>query len=433
MQLEYGNISENDWLYALGRRADAYRQYADEVLTLSYLTEEERAELHEEYIKKAEDLDLEYFNNWKKLEQERTEKEQERSASYISDRTFYNDWQQMGDDPIAAFNRVRAQRIADLIEGIITPEEYADYMTDLGNTMYDERRADSESWLQQQRKYGNISVEEYIAGLERQKTYTEEYYRNGLIDHRTYVENMQELNDAIFDEEKAQLDDLINEHYDAQQQMLDDRREAIEKAYAEEEKAEQKADREAELADLLEQERIFEGAVTIEGKKKLEDIRNQIEAIEDEQRQEQRDAEKQAQLDALDEEEERLENARESALEGTSKFTAEMVGLIDGGNKDLSASFSDLLSNQSQQQQQILEEGYQNVVKMVNQINSKMQELVLSPEVGIYPNVTGATGNNSYSVNQQVTTYVNDATMGNILASSLERAAWSAMYLGGLK
>lgn len=64
-----GEIDEKDYLWNLGNRADQYRKYADEVMTLDYMTEEERLRLRKEYIEKAEDLDDQYLDTYQQLAQ----------------------------------------------------------------------------------------------------------------------------------------------------------------------------------------------------------------------------------------------------------------------------------------------------------------------------------------------------------------------------
>ena len=52
-QRRNGQITENDFIYSLSARAQRYRQYADEVLQIDYMTEEERSELRQKYLNLA--------------------------------------------------------------------------------------------------------------------------------------------------------------------------------------------------------------------------------------------------------------------------------------------------------------------------------------------------------------------------------------------
>ena len=57
----YGELSVIDELSGIGEQAKRYREYANEVLTLEYLTNDEKLALHKQYTEKAEDLELAHF------------------------------------------------------------------------------------------------------------------------------------------------------------------------------------------------------------------------------------------------------------------------------------------------------------------------------------------------------------------------------------
>ena len=89
----YDELSLNDELYSIGERAKRYRSYADEVLTVEYMTEEEKAKLHKQYIERAEDVELEYFNFEKNIRdsatkdlQDEYDKARQLQIEYLSDR-----------------------------------------------------------------------------------------------------------------------------------------------------------------------------------------------------------------------------------------------------------------------------------------------------------------------------------------------------------
>lgn len=58
---EYGDLSVIDEFDSIKEQAQRYRKYADDVLSLDYLTSEEKTRLHKEYTEKAEDLELEQY------------------------------------------------------------------------------------------------------------------------------------------------------------------------------------------------------------------------------------------------------------------------------------------------------------------------------------------------------------------------------------
>ena len=142
-----GEISEQDYLWNLGNRADTYRKFADEVLTLDYMTEEEKAELRKEYLEKAEDLDDEYLKTFQSMQEE------EKQAA---------------------------------LESI------------------NERREASEEWIEQQRKEGNY--DEVIAGIERVKAYMKEYYERGILSAKEYNKAIKELDSDIYNAKRDRFD-----------------------------------------------------------------------------------------------------------------------------------------------------------------------------------------------------------------------------------
>lgn len=123
------------------------------------------------------------------------------SKIYVADRAYLNDFEGWGDTAIEAFDRVRDRNYSDLQSGLITWEEYTETLSDIGSLMYEERISQSERWLKQESKYNKLSTEDYIAGLERMKAYTAEYYEHGIISCKEYSTKIQELSNAITDKE----------------------------------------------------------------------------------------------------------------------------------------------------------------------------------------------------------------------------------------
>lgn len=123
------------------------------------------------------------------------------SESYAADRAYLNDFESFGDTAIEAFDRIRDRNAENLHSGLITWEEYTENMSGIGSKMYNERLVQSKRWLKQESKYNNLSTEDYIAGLERMKAYTAEYYAHGIISYKEYADNMQDLSNAVADKE----------------------------------------------------------------------------------------------------------------------------------------------------------------------------------------------------------------------------------------
>lgn len=159
---------------------------------------EKWVELSKEYtanIKDAEDIEERLYS----LTRERREELNELSEEYISDRSFFNDWSEWGDSAIEAFDRVRDRELAYAADRKITEKEANDYLAELGKDMYDQRIENSEAWIDKQIRYNDMSVEDTKAAYDRMAAYTQEYYDNGLISYREYIEGMEEL-----DEQRAE-------------------------------------------------------------------------------------------------------------------------------------------------------------------------------------------------------------------------------------
>lgn len=124
------------------------------------------------------------------------------SEIYVEEHAYLNNFEEYGDTAIDAFDRVKQRNYEDLKSGLITWEEYSDNVADIGLVMYETRLGQSERWLKQQSRYNDMSLEDYIAGLERMKAYTAEYYEHGIISYREYCDNMLSLSNAIADKEK---------------------------------------------------------------------------------------------------------------------------------------------------------------------------------------------------------------------------------------
>lgn len=298
-QIKRDELTAREYADRLKEQSRRYAEYAENVLSVTYMTEEEKHDISREYLIKSENALTGHYEWIKKAEKElsdfQAEQKKERLASlsssmelsekYLSDKNFFSDWE--NDDPISAFNRVDARLSQSVFSGDITREEYYERLSKFGSQMYNDRIENSNRWLKRQRELNNISAEEYLAGLERMQKYTGEYFSSGIISYREYISGMQDLEVRIFnektaihkqilsqvEEEKAAADDaanakikLLKEEYNAQIKAIDTGEEAKELSY------------------LKGQERIYENAQTKEGKNRLASIREQIESIEISQR-----------------------------------------------------------------------------------------------------------------------------------------------------
>lgn len=153
------------------------------------------------------------------LTRKQTDELNDQSSAYLELHNALNDWADIGDTPIEAFERVRERNMAEVEAGRMTWDEYTDTVSKMGSDMYDDRIRQSRDWLEREKDYHDMSLEDYIAGLDRMEAYTREYYDNGVISYREYVENIAEITDDKIDTYR----DLLDSQMDESLAWIDDR------------------------------------------------------------------------------------------------------------------------------------------------------------------------------------------------------------------
>lgn len=149
-------------------------------------------------LKDAQDIEEEIYS----LTVKQRDEINELSEDYINTRVFMNDWEAWGDSAIDAFGRVRDREMQYVNDGKITAKDAQKYIISLGEDMYDARMDNSKAWLEHEEKYNDMSVEDYILGIDRMREYTEEYYAQGMISAKTYYTSISKLADMTVDKEK---------------------------------------------------------------------------------------------------------------------------------------------------------------------------------------------------------------------------------------
>ena len=218
--------------------------------------------------------------------------------------------------------------------------------------LYSDRRANSDQWIAEQKYYGKLTSDEEIAAYERIRVYTEEYYKNGVIDYEEYRKQIKDIDKNVFEvrksliektidteveAEKTKLDarkEALAEEQDAIKDSYDERKQAIEDYYDEIEQTEKRQDRAAKLSDLLKEEAKYQLAATKEGKERLQKIRDEIAGINQETAKELRDTEKKKKLSEAEAERDRLEEDRLRRME-----------VLNEDYKNLDTAQKTLLSN----------------------------------------------------------------------------------------
>ncbi len=131
--------------------------------------------------------------------QKQTKEFNEQSKAYLEKHSAINDWGDNGDTPLDAFKRIKDRNYQDLQDAKITWDDYVDNVSDAGETLYDDMKSYSDSWLEHQQKYHDMSIDDYIAGIDREAERLEEFYANDVINYQKYVEEKQVLEEKRYD------------------------------------------------------------------------------------------------------------------------------------------------------------------------------------------------------------------------------------------
>lgn len=133
------------------------------------------------------------------LTQKQTQEFNKQSKAYLEKHSAINDWGDNGDTPLDAFKRIKDRNYQDLQDAKITWDDYVDNVSDAGETLYDDMKSYSDSWLEHQQKYHSMSIDDYIAGIDREAERLEEFYANDVINYQKYVEEKQALEEKRYD------------------------------------------------------------------------------------------------------------------------------------------------------------------------------------------------------------------------------------------
>lgn len=159
---------------------------------------EKRLEFQEKFKsndKDIADIEEQIFS----IMQKQTKEFNEQSKAYLEKHSAINDWGDNGDTPLDAFKRIKDRNYQDLQDAKITWDDYVDNVSDAGETLYDDMKSYSDSWLEHQQKYHSMSIDDYIAGIDREAERLEEFYANDVINYQKYVEEKQTLEEKRYD------------------------------------------------------------------------------------------------------------------------------------------------------------------------------------------------------------------------------------------
>lgn len=332
-QEKYNGMSAADYIAGIGR----IQTYTEQMYAQGIIS-------HKEYVEAKNKLNEEYLDKRK----EQIEKEYDISKNYISEHTYFNDWQDNGDSPLDAYNRVMDRHREELAHGELTQDEFDKYQSELGSDMYSERVEQSKNWLEEQRKYYGMTDEEYIAGLKRIQQYTQEYYDAGLISRKEYNENMTELNHDMFDQAGESFDDMLQQQQDYINKLRDEfsaQEQALQDSWTVE-------DRKADMSETQAQLDIYANAVTDRGQQKYKELQEQMKQLQRDEELYQLQVKNNATIEKLEAEYDALENSKADFIKSIATnidsidvtgIVADITQEVSGGNDKITKTLGEII------------------------------------------------------------------------------------------
>lgn len=332
-QEKYNGMSAADYIAGIGR----IQTYTEQMYAQGIIS-------HKEYVEAKNKLNEEYLDKRK----EQIEKEYDISKDYISEHTYFNDWQDNGDSPLDAYNRVMDRHREELARGELTQDEFDKYQSELGSDMYSERVEQSKNWLEEQRKYYGMTDEEYITGLKRIQQYTQEYYDAGLISRKEYNENMTELNHDMFDQAGESFDDMLQQQQDYINKLRDEfsaQEQALQDSWTVE-------DRKADMSETQAQLDIYANAVTDRGQQKYKELQEQMKQLQRDEELYQLQVKNNATIEKLEAEYDALENSKADFIKSIATnidsidvtgIVADITQEVSGGNDKITKTLGEII------------------------------------------------------------------------------------------
>ena len=332
-QEKYNGMSAADYIAGIGR----IQTYTEQMYAQGIIS-------HKEYVEAKNKLNEEYLDKRK----EQIEQEYNISKDYISEHTYFNDWQDNGDSPLDAYNRVMDRHREELANGELTQDEFDKYQSELGSDMYSERVEQSKNWLEEQRKYYGMTDEEYIAGLKRIQQYTQEYYNLGLISRKEYNENMTELNHDMFDQAGESFDDMLQQQQDYINKLRDEfsaQEQALQDSWTVE-------DRKADMSETQAQLDIYANAVTDRGQQKYKELQEQMKQLQRDEELYQLQVKNNATIEKLEAEYDALENSKADFIKSIATnidsidvtgIVADITQEVSGGNDKITKTLGEII------------------------------------------------------------------------------------------
>ena len=293
-------------------------------------TAEELEQIWGDYYDWKRDQEVDQYNLEKQLRRDALDEANALSEKYIADTSYFNTWSALGDTPIDAYWRYASRNQEALAAGDLTQEEYNDLMENIGSSMYSERLSDSKRWLSEQEKYYGMNTGEYLAGLDRMRGYTEEYYQKGIISAREYFDSMADIDGMYFDR--------VSEDYDGKLADFREQISELESYYSgvisDMQTDWNTQDRAEDMALIKTDMSEFAGAVTSAGRAEYERLADELKALEREEEIYQLQVKQEAILDELNQKYDFAEKEKAAALGDIAQngfdITARMNNILSG-------------------------------------------------------------------------------------------------------
>ncbi len=277
-QKKRGLISQNDYLYNLGERTRRYKEYAAWVLNLDFGTEEERQNIHEEYLEAAREADLDYLDFYINMCDEEAKAKQELGGP--------------GDfeDAIKEIEKGKALIQQYYEQGILSAQEYERSLENVEKKIknvqkaaYEARYDNSMKWIDDRNFYNDWKRgDNEIEAIRRVIEYTDEAKEAGILTWTEWCDKIDELEKKLYTAQKEIYEKMLQESYDTEKKAVEDKLELRkEELEAEKRMVQERADAEIKAIDDVLQKR-KEQKEDSDDNLKLERLKNKLEYENDE-------------------------------------------------------------------------------------------------------------------------------------------------------
>lgn len=328
--VDMGRWSSEEQLAIMKNQDAEMLDMLNSTIAANNFTEDELKEIWAGYYDWKRDQEVDQYNLEKQLRRDALEEANALSEKYLADTSYFNTWSALGDTPIDAYWRYASRNQNALAAGDLTQEEYNDLMENIGSSMYSERLSDSKRWLSEQEKYYGMNTNAYLAGLDRMREYTEEYYQKGIISAREYFDSMADIEGMYFDKVSGDYDDKLSDF----REQISELESYYSGVISDMQTDWNTQDRTEDMALIKTDMSEFAGAVTSAGRAEYERLADELKALEREEEIYQLQVKQEAILDELNQKYDFAEKEKAEALSDIAQngfdITARMNNILSG-------------------------------------------------------------------------------------------------------